>query len=330
MEGALGADIGKMGYGVIRYSQNPIACVIDSTKAGKKVSEVVKLPRDCPVVSTVEEAHQLGAEVFLLGTAPPGGRVPDEWRPAINTAINLGMSVINGLHEALEPQFSNLNPGQWVWDVRQEPKNLKPATGKSFFLENKRILMVGTDMAVGKMTAGLELQKAAKAAGIDAGFLATGQIGITITGRGVPLDAVRVDYASGSIEQEMERLSNYEWVIVEGQGSLVHPGSTATLPLMRGSMPTHMILCMQHGQTHLRRVPDIEIPPVLSLISIYESLASMFGINGNPQVVGIAVNTAHLPEEVAQRELIDLRSLTGISVTDPVRFGSEDLVKAIQ
>lgn len=330
MEGALGADIGKMGYGVIRYSQNPIACVIDSTQAGKNVSDVVKLPRDCPVVSSIEEAKQLGAEIFLLGTAPPGGRIPDEWRPIIKTAITLGMNVVNGLHEALAPQFPELSPGQWVWDVRQEPKNLKPATGKSFFHDNKRILMVGTDMAVGKMTAGLELQKAAISQGINAGFLATGQIGITVSGAGVPLDAVRVDYASGSIEQEMERLSDHDWVIVEGQGSLVHPGSTATLPLMRGSMPTHMILCMHHGQTHLRRIPDIEIPPILSLISIYESLASMFGINGNPQVVGIAVNTAHLPEDTAKRELIDLRSLSGIAVTDPVRFGCEDLVKAIQ
>lgn len=330
MEGALGADIGKMGYGVIRYSANPIACVIDSTKAGKRVSEIVELPRDCPVVTSVEDAKQLGAEVFLLGTAPPGGNIPDEWRPAINTAIDLGMSVINGLHEALAPQYPSLKADQWIWDCRQEPTNLSPATGKSFFLENKRILMVGTDMAVGKMTAGLELQKSAINHGINAGFLATGQIGITITGGGVPLDAVRVDYASGAIEREMNRLSDHEWVIVEGQGSLVHPGSTATLPLMRGSMPTHMILCMKLGQTHLRRIPDIEIPPILSLISIYESLASMFGINGNPQVVGIAVNTSQLSEEVAQRELIDLRALTGLAVTDPVRYGCDDFVAAIK
>ena len=329
MEGALGADIGKMGYGVLRYSPNPVVCVIDSHHAGKMVSDVVRLPRDCSVVSSVEEAVGLGADVFLLGTAPPGGNIPDSWRPAIQTALELGLCLVNGLHEALGPQYPELREGQWIWDMRKEPSGLAPATGRSLALNNKRILMVGTDMAVGKMTAGLELVKSAKAAGIDAGFLATGQIGITVTGSGVALDAVRVDYASGAIETEMDRLKSHAWVVVEGQGSLVHPGSTATLPLMRGSMPTHMVLCMQSGQTHLRRIPTIEIPPLLSLIALYEALASTCGNNGAPQVVGVCVNTSHLSESEALRELEDLRSLTGLTVTDPVRFGCGELVSTI-
>jgi uncharacterized NAD-dependent epimerase/dehydratase family protein len=330
MEGSLGLDIGKMGYGVLRYSPNPVVAVIDSGHPGKMVQDVVASPRNCPVVASIQEALTLGAKALILGIAPPGGRIPDAWRSAIQEAINGGMSILNGLHEPLALQFPNLPTGQFVWDIRQEPADLVPGSGLAKNLPNRRILMVGTDMAVGKMTAGLELMKDARAAGINASFVATGQIGITITGVGVPLDAVRVDYASGSIEREVLRQRDSEWIIIEGQGSLVHPGSTATLPLLRGSMPTDLILCLQVGQTHLRRIKDIPIPPLTSLMRLYEDLASVCGINPNAQVRGIAANTSHLDESDAQREINDLESLAGVSVTDPVRYGCLKLVDAIR
>jgi uncharacterized NAD-dependent epimerase/dehydratase family protein len=329
MEGSLGADIGKMGYGVLRYSPNPVVAVIDSVHAGKTVQQVVQSPRDCPVVATIADALHLGAKALILGIAPPGGRIPAEWMNAIQVAVDGGMSILNGLHEPLTPKFPGLSKGQFVWDIRQEPTDLAPGTGAARTLNCRRILMVGTDMAVGKMTAGLELLKAARETGINAEFVATGQIGITVTGAGVPLDAVRVDYASGSIEREMMRYEKADWIIVEGQGSLVHPGSTATLPLLRGSMPTDMILCVQIGQTHLRRIKDIPIPPLPSLMRLYEDLASVCGVNPNAQVRGIAANTSHLDDETARRELIDLESLTGVPATDPVRYGADKLVTAI-
>ena len=42
LEGSLGLDFGKMGYGILRYSPNPVVCVIDSAHAGKNVCDVVK------------------------------------------------------------------------------------------------------------------------------------------------------------------------------------------------------------------------------------------------------------------------------------------------
>ncbi|MEI7575730.1 MAG: DUF1611 domain-containing protein [Armatimonadota bacterium] len=330
MEGALGQDIGKMGYGILRYSPNPIACVIDSYHVGKTVSEVVTTPRDCPVVSSVEEAAALGATIFALGTAPPGGRLPESWRGVISEAVKLGMSVINGLHEPLAPQYPHLKKGQVIWDVRQEPTGLDTGTGKARFLANRRILMVGTDMAVGKMTAGLELWKAAGDAGVNAGFVATGQIGITVTGAGIPLDAIRVDYASGAVEREVLRNEAREWVIVEGQGSIIHPGSTSTMPLLRGSMPTDMILCLKVGQTHLRRLPEVEIPPIPTLMRLYEDLACAGGTFPAAQVRGLCANTSELDEDTARRELADLSALAGVPAVDPVRFGCLELVDELR
>lgn len=331
LEDALGLDIGKMGYGILRYSPNPIVCVIDSNHAGKMVCDVVDSPRDAIVVATLTEAIGMGAKAIVLGTAPSGGIIPDSWRPIIAQTLENGLSLINGLHEPLAPQFSDLNVDQFIWDIRQEPKNLRPGTGLARFMTNRRILTVGTDMAVGKMTVSLELQKSAKAAGIDAAFLATGQIGISLSGAGVPLDAVRVDYASGAIEQEILKYEDRDWVIVEGQGSLVHPGSTATLPLLRGSMPTDLILCVRAGQVELSRSMEVAIPmpPLTELIRLYEDLATVSGNFPRAKVRGVAINTAHLNEDEARDAIQAISSETGLPACDAVRDTAAKLVEAI-
>ena len=101
-------------------------------------------------------------------------------------------------------------------------------------------------MSVGKMSACLELQAAAERRGLDSRFVGTGQAGILIRGRGVALDAVRVDYAAGAVERAVLEAAQGagpdSLVLVEGQGSFCHPGSTATLPLLRGSQPTALLL----------------------------------------------------------------------------------------
>lgn len=329
MEGALGDPSGKMGYGVLRYSPNPILCVIDSRHTGRDAEAVTGIPRPVPVVADVEEARAMGADVFLLGIAPGGGMIPPDWTPVIDRAIALGMSVVNGLHDRLGDRYALLAPDQYVWDIRKEPAGLTTGTGAARELPNRRALLIGTDMAVGKMTAGLEIWTAAKARGIDARFVATGQIGITIVGTGVPLDAVRVDYASGSIEAEVMAQAEGSLILVEGQGSLIHPASTATLPLLRGSCPTHLVLCVRAGQERLLRVPWVEIPPLRRFAQMYEDLAEACGAFARPKCAGVALNTFGMPVEVAQGWVERIAEETGLPTCDPVRDGAETLVDAL-
>lgn len=329
MEGNIDADPGKMGFGILRYSPNPIACVIDSPHAGKDTAEITGIPRSAPVVSTIDEAVGHGAQVLVLGIAPAGGLIPEAWYAVIDEAVGKGLSIINGLHDLLSPRYTNLKPGQWIWDVRVEPAGLAPSTGEALKLGNRRVLMIGTDMAVGKMTAGLEIWKAARERGIRAEFVATGQIGIAITGSGVPLDAVRVDYASGAIEREMLRHRDAELVIIEGQGALVHPGSSANLPLLRGAMPTHMILCHRAGLLSLKRGPWVRIPPLKDYIRLYEDLAEACGTFPRPKTSAIAVDTRGYSDDETSRAIEGIERDTGLPATDPVRFGPEKLLDSL-
>lgn len=332
MDGAVLGIGGKMGFGILRYSPNPIACIIDSETVGRNIVELTGIPRECPIVATVEEARELGAEVLVLGIAPPGGKIPEPWYPVIDEAVAAGMSLVNGLHDLLGPSYPALpfaGQRQFVWDIRVEPADLSPGNGLAASLPNRRVLLIGTDMAVGKMTAGLEVHRVARERGIRSEFVATGQIGITITGAGIPLDAIRVDFASGAVEREVMRFRDAELVIVEGQGALIHPGSTANLPLLRGSCPTELILCVRAGQTALRTHPEIAIPPLGNYIRLYEDLAEACGTFPRPRTAAVAVNSAGLTSEEADRYVEELEKELGLPCADPVRHGPERLLDAV-
>jgi uncharacterized NAD-dependent epimerase/dehydratase family protein len=151
-----------------------------------------------------------------------------------------------------------------------------------------------------------------------------------LEGDGVALDAVRVDFASGAVEQLVMRFGkHYDILQIEGQGSLIHPGSTATLPLIRGSQPTHLILVHQAGQTHNRNHPHIPIPPLPQVIYLYETVACAGGTFAPTPVVGIALNTKNLDDLEATEAIAQTQAETGLPCTDPVRFGAGVLLDAV-
>ena len=321
---------GKMGHGILRYSQNPVVCVIDFNHGGMTTRELLDFGPDVPVVSSVEEALAHGPEVLVLGMAPSGGRLPAEMVKEVDHAVGAGLCVVNGLHEFLGGRYPELPSLQWIWDIRREPDGLGITWGRASELANRRVLLVGTDMAIGKMTTGLEIWKAALQRNIQAEFLATGQIGILITGRGIPLDAIRVDYACGAVEKMVLEAADAELAIIEGQGSLLHPGSSSTLPLIRGACPTHLILCHRAGMTELDTVGlTVNVPPLNEVIDLYESIASACGTYSRPQTVAIALNTAHLDDQEAAAVLSETADATGRLVVDPVRQGASVLVDVL-
>jgi uncharacterized NAD-dependent epimerase/dehydratase family protein len=333
MTGYLRLRNGKMGFGLLRYSEHEIACVIASDETGGNLAEITGIDTKVPIVASISDAVALGADTLVIAVATSGGVLPDGYRHAITEALQRGMSLVNGLHGkyAEDPEFSAaLQPGATIFDVRVEPDGLVSGRGRARSIPAKRILTVGTDMAIGKMTASLELDRCAKSRGMRSKFLATGQIGICISGDGVPLDAVRVDFASGSIESLCLRYGDeHDLLWVEGQGSALHPGSTAWMPLLRGSMPTDLVLVHRANQTHLDGFDDVLIPPLPDVIELYERVAAASPSFPAPKVRGIALNCALLNDDQAAQACAAAEQLTGLVCVDVVRHGASRLLDAI-
>ena len=118
-------------------------------------------------------------------------------------------------------------------------------------------------------------------------------------------------------------------ILIEGQGSLLNPGSTATLPLMRGSCPTHLVLCMRGDLTTLRDYPNIKIPNLSEFIKLNEALATVNGTYPAAKVIAVSVNTSKLSDAEAAQVLKRVATEAGVPATDPVRYGTEVLCQAL-
>jgi uncharacterized NAD-dependent epimerase/dehydratase family protein len=325
-----------------------VLAVVDPAHAGGSLAQITGIAREAPIVASLAEALPLlpataaggMAEVAaVVGLAPSGGRLPAELRADVAAALAAGLSVASGLHTRLgeDPELAALvQPGRWIWDLRREPANLPVASARAAALPGHRLLAVGSDMSVGKMSACLELLAAAQRSGVDARFVATGQAGILIAGGGVALDAVRVDYAAGAVEEAVlaaaVAASADSWVLVEGQGSFCHPGSTATLPLLRGSQPTELLLVHRAGQSTIRSQPHIPLPPLRDLIDTLERMATLARPGGSApaRVRAVALNTGHLDGPAAAEALAAVAAETGLPCFDPVREGGEPLLAVLR
>ncbi len=331
-DGLQGAK-GKTGISLLRYSQNSIVAVVDESATGESIQDLTGIDREVPIVPSLQAALTLKPTVLAIGLAPSGGILPEPWYAEVKQAVNAGLSVMNGLHTQMNQDAEiagSIAPGRWVWDMRQEPEGLTVGGGRARLLGCDRVLTVGTDMAVGKMSTSIELNRVAKAKGLRSKLIATGQTGLMLGEDGVPLDAIRVDYASGAIEQCLIRYGDdHDILFVEGQGSLLNPASTATLPLIRGTQPTHLILVHKAGLTHIQHFSDFQIPPLTEVVKLYEAVATAGGTFAPAKVVGIALNTFGLDEAAARGAIADTSQQTSLPCTDAVRFGGEPLLSEI-
>jgi len=337
-EGQFGEPGSKTAMGVIRYGRDEVVAVIDSTRAGRDVSEWLGAEHAAPVVATLAEALSLEPTALLIGIAPQGGRIPPAWRAIIAEAIVHELDIVSGLHEFVsdDPEFASLaaTHGVELVDHRRPPERHEVARGRQHAPGKHVILLVGTDCAIGKMTVALELRRAAQAAGLSAAFVATGQTGIMIEGWGVAVDRVISDFINGTAEWLVEQAEEMgDWIFVEGQGSLDHPAySAVTLGLVHGTTPHAMVLVHQpgrtghHGWEHTTGKPS----PIASLtdnIRLYELVANVVAPS---RVAAIALNTSLLGEDEAHAAIERAAAETGLPVDDPYRFGPGRLFASLR
>ena len=335
-DGQFGPLTSKTANSCIRYFPDRIVAVFDRTEAGKTVQHVLGFGGAIPVVGDFARGLALGPTAVLIGIAPIGGQLPAEWRGWLKTALERGLEIWSGLHSFIadDPELGSLARAQGVriLDVRKPPAQLPIADGRAAEVEPYVILTVGSDCNVGKMTAQLQLRDELVRRGHRARFVATGQTGIFIEGWGIAVDAVVADFVAGAAEAlVLEGAQDADIVLVEGQGSLIHPGySGVTLGLLHGSCPDALILCHQATREYIGdyhgREPWVRIPPLSELVEIYERAAAPVRPT---KVIGICLNTFDMTEAAARAAVAQAAAETGLPATDPVRFGPGALADAI-
>jgi uncharacterized NAD-dependent epimerase/dehydratase family protein len=326
-------DDAKTAHGVIRYGNDDVVAVVDGSLAGRRVRDVFPhLRNDAPIVASVAEGLAYEPSALLIGTAPMGGGLPQSWRDDILAAIAAKLEIVSGLHDMLgdDAAFAAAAraAGTAIWDVRKPP-DVPLFSGAAYAVAPPVVLMVGNDCAVGKMTAALELAAAARARGLKATFVPTGQTGIMIAGWGISVDRVVSDFATGACEQLVLQAAAGapDLIVVEGQGAINHPAyAPVTLALMLGCAPDALVLVCEvpHDRMNGFEIPSLDYP---ALIALHEEVCKPVK---PARVVGIALNTRGIADEAFARTEIERAAReTQLPVDDLVRFGPDAFYAAI-
>ena len=272
---------------------------------------------------SVEQAAAAGVRTAIVGIASTGGVLLDEWIAALAGLAQAGIDIAAGTHSRLNDNADLVAAaaagGARLIDVREPPAGLEVACGRR--RSGKRVLMVGTDCAVGKKYSALALHREFDNRGIDTDFRATGQTGILIAGEGIPIDAVVADFIAGAAEALSPDNAADHWDVIEGQGALLHPSyAGVSLGLLHGSQPDAVVLCHDVGRSDLIGLEGIFAVPALDeVIDVVLQEARVT----NPECIwaGISINTSTLDDAARSRYLGDLESRYGLPCVDPVATG---------
>lgn len=331
-EGKLGLLTSKTAACLVRYVPGKVACIIDSTNRGRRVEDVLGFGGDIPVVASMEEALALGPDSLIMGIAPRGGALPDQWRQIVLDAVAGGLDIISGLHTMLgdDPEILGAAKagGVRIWDIRRPTIPDGISQGLLRNKTGKVLLTVGSDCRTGKMTVAYELVRALRREGRPAAFVPTGQTGILLEGWGVAVDRVPGDFMARVVEDmTLTALERAGLAIVEGQGSINHPGySGVALAIIHGCCPDFMILCHDSGRSEIQGF-EVAIPSLTESIGMHEMIAAPVF---QSRVIGIALNTHGMSEGDAAARVARAEAETGLAATDVIRWGCGKLIRSLK
>jgi len=336
-EGNFSRIDGKTGNGLVRFSEKyRILSVIDSTKAGLDSGEVLDgTPNGIPIVAGLAEATALSDRVpdfFIFGIAPSSGLLSPSERRVMLDAIELGINVVNGLHEFLndDEEFAaaSAKHGVTILDVRRprDKKHLRMFTGRISEVTCPRIAVLGTDSANGKRTTATILVRALNERGIKAVLVGTGQTALIQGARhGVALDAIPIQFCSGEMEStvlEAFEAERPDVIVIEGQGALSHPAYVSSGCILRGSRPDAVILQHAPTRTALSDFPDLPMPTPADEIVLIETFA-------DTKVIGITINHEDMTDAEVTLAIARYEAELGIPATDALTRPAERLVQMV-
>jgi len=325
----------KTAIALLRFCPHDVVCVVDARHAGMDIERLLGVGAGIPVVASALDAVKLGARHLVIGVATPGGYLPAELRPVVYEAIRNRVGVISGLHESMggDPNLTSLAARHAVElinlrNVADEEHVI--GTGLARGIKAYRVLTVGTDASIGKTTTTLMLERELRQRKLRVRFVATGQDGILISGRGLCIDRCIADFASGAAERLVQReAKGADLLLIEGQDAILSPCYAAVaIALLHGSCPDAMVLCHQPSRI-LHRHTNVPIPSLAQYRDAYESMLAPLHPG---KVVAVSLNTLDMTEAAALKAIAKAAADTGLPAADPVRegpAGSERLAAAI-
>jgi len=328
---------GKVTNGLVRHSEKyEITGIIDSTKVGMDAGEYLDgIKNGIPIFRDLHEAIdklESFPDCFIYGIAPLEAFLNTEQRKILLSALEMGMDIINGLHEFFTEDEEFIQKAQkfgvTIHDIRKPPakKDLHLFSGRILNVNIPIITVLGTDGAVGKRTSSVLLTEALRKVGLNVAFVATGQTGLIQGAKyGVAIDAIVEEFMTGEIENAvMEAYDNEnpDIIIIEGQGALSHPAYLSSCAIIRGSMPSAIIV--QHPPKR-KNIGDYSFMPMPTL----KSEITLLEVFSKSKVIAITLNHEDMTDTELKETIIDYELRYHLPTTDTLKFGCEKLVKEI-
>ena len=334
-EEAFATTNGKTAHGLLRFSMRyEIVALIDSTLPKGDAGQYLD-GRKCniPIVHSLAEVMALGnVTQFIIGLTPDGGKLNQQARSAVIEAISEGLHVTSGLHDYLseDEELSELalSRGVTLHDVRKPPCNseLHFFSGAIEDVTALTIAVLGTDSAVGKRTSAWKLWEEFNSLGLKTEFIGTGQTawlqGATYS---IVLDSLVNDFVSGEIEHAVVsawRERDPDVIIVEGQGSLLHPAYPGGFEILAAARPDLIVLQHAPGRKVYDGFPAYSIHPLDYQIQALEVVSQK-------PIAAITLNHDGLTEEQLIQYLTEIELETGILTSDILREGPNRVAKHI-
>jgi len=326
---------GKTAHGLVRHSKKyNIVGVIDSALPACDAAQFLDpTKKGIPLFNSVQEAYTTThPDTFIIGAVSEGGVLPTGYDTAVEWALSHGLHVISGLHQFLsdDPRFSALATQHrcTITDIRKIFRDHRRFyTGEIKNIHSTRVALIGTDSAIGKRTLAVILVEELKQRGHTADMIYTGQTGwLQGWPHGIVLDAMINDFVSGGIEGAIVDSWNDlkpEFMIIEGQGSLVHPFFPGGFEILTAGQIHGFILVDAPKRPHLDGFPGYPMPDPKRVVTIAELLTEQ-------HLVGIGMNHEHMTRQEITQAKKHYQQLFNVPVADPLTEGVGKLVDALE
>jgi len=326
---------GKTAHGLVRYSKKfDIVCVFDSTlPVGNAAEFLDRKHKGIPLFNNLDDAFtSTHPDTFIIGAVSEGGVLPEGYDEAVDWALSRGLNVVSGLHQFLsdDPRFikSAKEHHCTITDIRKIFRDYKRFyTGNIVKIPSIRIALIGTDSAIGKRTLAVLLVEELQKRGWLADMIFTGQTGwLQGWPHGLVLDAIINDFVSGGIEGAI--LDSWkdlhpEFMIIEGQGSLVHPFFPGGFEILTAAQVHGFVLVDAPKRPHLDGFPGYLMPDPKRVVKIAELLTEK-------KLIGVGINHEHMTKSDIINSKNIYHNMFQVPVSAPLVDGVDVLIDALE